>query len=175
MAQMPQGFYWHVHHDVLFEFCHNYGERASYIRGNKAESEQAIRLKLFQPVKGELPEEVVKARQAYDQARQAHIQAWQAYDQAWQAYDQARQAHIQAWQAYDQARQAYDQARQAYDQARQAYIQAWQAYTQAWRAREQAEQAYDKTVANNIEAIKKLHSIECPNCPWDGHTIFPNQ
>ena len=147
MAQMPQGFYWHVHHDVLFEFCHNYGERASYIRGNKAESEQAIRLKLFQPVKGELPEEVVKARRAYNQARQAYNQAWQAYDQVWRAREQARQAYDQAWQAYDQA----------------------------WRAREQARQAYDKAVANNIEAIKKLHSIECPNCPWDGHTIFPNQ
>ena len=142
---MNPGFYWHVHHEILVEWCHDYDERAKYIREDKPIQERELRLRLFQPVKGSLPQEVIEAGQAHGQALQAYDQAWQAYDQAWQAYDQARQA-------YDQARQARGQAGQAYGQARQAYYQA---------------------LTNNKSEIEKLHKAECPNCPWNGHTIFP--
>ena len=33
--------------------------------------------------------------------------------------------------------------------------------------------AYDKAVRDNAPAIEALHKIECPNCPWNGYTIFP--
>ncbi len=119
-----QGFCWHCHHEVLLEYCHDFPGRVDYIRRCKPTHEQKLRLRLFKPVKGELPEEVVKARQAYAGARQA----------------------------YDEARQAYDEARQA--------------CTEAIRA-------YEKAIAKNMPAIKELHTRECPNCPWDGKTIFP--
>ena len=149
---MKPGFYWHVHHEILVEWCHDYDERAKYIRKNKLTHERKLRLRLFQPVKGSLPQEV--------------IEAGQAYDQAWQAYDQARRA-------YNQAEQALTQAGQAYDQALQAYNQAWQAYGQAWQAYYQARRAYVQALTKNKSEIEKLHKAECPNCPWNGHTIFP--
>jgi len=142
---MKPGFYWHLHHEILIEWCFNYDERAGFINGEKPIQERELRLRLFQPVKGSLPQEVIEAGQAYDQAGRA-------YTQAWQAYTQARQACGQALQASSQARQAHDQARRAYGQARQAYRQA---------------------LTKNKSEIEKLHEAECPNCPWNGHTIFP--
>ena len=139
-AAVQQGFFWHVHHTVLLEWCYNYEERARYIRTNKPRNEQETRLRLFKPVQGRLPEAVVKARQAYDKARQAYLRAYQ------EAYDKALQAYVEAYQAYDKASQAYDKA----------------------------EQALDEVLEDNTAKIEALHAKECPNCPWNGHTIFPN-
>ncbi|MEK7151581.1 MAG: hypothetical protein AAB784_02630 [Patescibacteria group bacterium] len=139
------GFFWHVHHRKLIEWCFDYTERATYIKNSKPENERTLHLRLFKPVIGSLPEEVTKAGQVY-------IQAKRAYDQAWQAY-------------YDRTRQAYDPARQAYYQAKRAYNQAWQVYIQA-------EQVYERALKDNTQVINALHLIECLNCPWNGHTIF---
>jgi len=139
MAVKNQGFYWHVHHMKLIEWCYDYEERARYIRTDKPKNEQEIRLRLFQPVKGKLPDEVVKAGQAYDKAEQARVKAWQAYVKAGQARVKAGQAYNKAWQAYVKAGQAYNEV-----------------------------------LPDNMPAIEELHRMECTNCPWDGHTIFPN-
>ena len=56
----------------------------------------------------------------------------------------ARAACLKAGAAYDKARAAYDKAWAAYDKARAAYL----------------------------PEIEALHAKECPNCPWDGKTIF---
>ena len=110
MAEVQTGFFWHVHHRVLLEWCYSYNERASYISEQKREDQKETRLRLFKPVKGKLPQEVVEAWQAY-------IKAWQAIDKAWQALNKARQADYEASQAYYEASQALDEARQALDEA----------------------------------------------------------
>jgi len=50
-----KGFYWHVHHDILFEWCYDYDKRANFIRSVKPPSEVPERLKRFKKVKGKLP------------------------------------------------------------------------------------------------------------------------
>lgn len=56
---------------------------------------------------------------------------------------------------------AYVQARGAYVQARDAYYQALDARDEVWGAwRSSAE-------------CTALHAAQCPGCPWDGKTIFP--
>jgi len=110
MAEVQKGFFWHVHHRVLLEWCYDYDGRASFIRSDKLESEQETRLRLFKPVRGKLPQEVVEAQQAYVKAEQALSKAWQTYDEAQQARDKAGQALSKAWQDRDKARQAYDAA-----------------------------------------------------------------
>ena len=120
-------FAWHCHHEVLVEpLTEPFSVRVKYIKENKPEHEQEIRLRLFKKVKGKLPSAVVKA--------------WVAYDKAWVAYDKASAA--------------YDKAGAAYVKARAAFV---------------------KALADNMPAILELHAKECPNCPWDGKTIFPNQ
>ena len=103
MAEVQTGFFWHVHHRVLLEWCYSYNERASYISEQKREDQKETRLRLFKPVKGKLPQEVVEA--------------WQAIDKAWQALNKARQAYYETQQAYYEASQAYYEARQALDEA----------------------------------------------------------
>lgn len=31
---------------------------------------------------------------------------------------------------------------------------------------------YEKVYYINLPAIEALHAVECPDCPWDGRTIF---
>ena len=73
----------------------------------------------------------------------------------WKAYDKTGKAYVKAWEAYDKAWEAYDKARGACDKAGGAYVKAWE--------------AYDKAIGQDIE---QLHKELCPNCPWDGKTIF---
>ena len=67
-----------------------------------------------------------------------------------------------------------------------AYAQAVDAYAKAWATRGsiaafgKAGDVYDKAEADFKEvcqteylAIEALHKLECPNCTWDGKTIFP--
>src|SRR3989344_3724405 len=68
---------------------------------------------------------------------------------------------IEAWRTCDEALRAYDEARRAYNEARRAY--------------DEARRAYDEAILKNETEIEELHKKECPNCPWDGETIFPEQ
>ena len=77
----------------------------------------------------------------------------EAYDEAYRAYDEAYRAYYEASKAYDEASKAYYEASKAYDEAYRAY--------------------YEACRACKLE-IEALHELECPNCPWDGKTIFPN-
>ena len=139
MAEKQEGFFWHVHHEMLLEWCYGYDERKQYIQTNKPDHEIDTRLRLFKTVMGSLPEEVVTAEEAYVKAEEAHNKAWEAY--------------ITAGEVYDKAWKAYITAEEAYVKAGEALVKALQ---------------------NNWAKIEELHRKECPNCPWDGHTIFPN-
>ena len=66
------------------------------------------------------------------------------------------------------AREVYDKAREAYDKAREACDKAWEAYFKAW-------EAYDKALETSKAEISKLHDELCPNCTWNGKTIFANK
>jgi len=145
--EIPNGLFWHVHHEILIEYCYDRNKRVTHIRRHKSSHEQEVRLRLFKPVKGTLPQGVIEAWQAYDEALRAYNEALRAYDKA------SQQARDKAWQAYDKALQAYDKALQAYDKARHAL---------------------DEALEKNMPAIEALHDTECPNCPWNGETIFPN-
>ncbi len=136
MSEDRQGLFWHVHHGKLLEWCYSYNERAEFIRTEKHKDEQETRLRLFQPVRGDLPQEVVKAECTL----------------------------IEAERAYSEARRVYNRA----------YDKAGRALDKAGRALSEARFAYDKALKRNMPAIEALHKIECPDCPWDGYTIFPN-
>ena len=113
-TNIQKGLCWHMIRDEIMGFCRDYRGYVLDILRNK---EQETLLCLFKPVKGDLPQEVIKASQACDEA----------------------------WQVYDKARQIFNEARQA----------------------------LDKALKNNMPVIIALHKEECPNCSWDGKTIFP--
>jgi len=155
-------FAWHIHHEVLVEpLTEPIENRIAFIRTNKPDDEIETRLRLLKPVQGVLPVAVVEAWKAYDEAWKAYDEAWTARDEAWKAYDEA-------WKAYDEAWKARDEAWKARVEAEKAYVEVWNAYVEAGKACDEAWKAY-------VEEIEALHAIECPNCPWDGHTIFPKE
>jgi len=173
MAEIQTGFFWHVHHEVLIEWCYDYDGRASFIRSEKRENEQETRLRLFKPVKGILPQEVVEAGQALDEAWRARVEAGQALDEAWEAYAEARRISVEADKAYYKAGQALDRARRAYVEARRARDEADKAHNKAQQAHNEAWRALDTVLRKNRPAIEALHKEECHGCSWDGKTIFP--
>ena len=75
---------------------------------------------------------------------------------------------VKAGAAYNKAGATYDKAGAAYDKAWATYVKAWAAHVKAWAA-------YNKVWAACKPQIEKLHAKECPDCPWDGKTIFPEE
>ena len=113
-----KGLAFHVHHDILLEYCFDYEERVKFIKEYKRKSEQKLRLKLFQIIpKDKLPQKGLRA--------------------------------------CNKACEAYYKARETYNKAFKAYVKGWEAYEKA-----------------NHKEIIKLHKELCPDCPWDGKTIF---
>jgi ABC-type transporter lipoprotein component MlaA len=101
-------FYFHIHHDVLLEpLTEPLKNRIKYIKETKPKDEIELRLKLLKPVKGKLPDEVIKAGEAYVKVREAYVKAREAYDKAREAYDKA-------WEAYGKVREAYGKVCEAY-------------------------------------------------------------
>ena len=111
------GFYWHVHHDILMEWCASYSGRVAAIMAKPA-AEINTRLRLFQPVTGELPEKCRMVAAAMTAAREI-----KGVDVSYRK---------------------------------------WQALAALFKAREEC-----------ASLIVDLHRQQCPNCPWNGRTIFP--
>jgi len=120
-------FYWHIHHDILVELATEPIEsRIAFIKAHKPKNEQALRLRLLKPVKGALPQAVVKAGAELDKS-----------DAEYRKSDAG---------------------------CRKAYAAYCKSYAE-----------WGKALIANMPAIEALHAKECPNCPWDGKTIFPKQ
>lgn len=137
------GLYWHVHHEILFEYCHSYEERAKYIREQKPGYEVATRLRLFKPIVGVLGNS---------------------------------KADAEYRKAYAEYRKADDECRKAGAKWSKAYAKWSKAYAECNKAYAEWSKAYDEWSATSTDKdVQLLHKQECKNCPWDGHTIFPNK
>ena len=96
-----KGFYWHVRHDKLLNWCWDYAGRAVCIKAEKPKGEQGLRLHLLQPVKGQLPEPLVEAGEALQKVWDARQKAAEALQErfsrkAWDVY-------LKAWDALKKA------------------------------------------------------------------------
>src|SRR3990167_4039147 len=80
---------------------------------------------------------------------------------------------VKAGDARDKAYDANAKARDAYDKARDAYVKAGDARDKAKAAFVKAKAAYNKAYDECLPQIEALHALECPDCPWNGTTIFP--
>lgn len=129
------GFYWHVHHKRLVEWCYDYYERVRHIRTQKDSRERPLRLRLLRPVQN-MPKSILRAHRALIRADQAHDRA---NDRFWRISSPQRE-------------RALDRAKERLSKAEKVFELAFNV---------------DKRV------IERLHKNQCPNCPWDGDTIFP--
>jgi hypothetical protein len=141
----------HCHHEVMTEELTEVAiNRINYILTDKPLKEQALRLRLFRPVKG---------------------QAWKTYeDIKGQALKTYEDIEGQAWKTYE------DIKGQAWKTYKDIEGQAWKTYKDiegpAWKTYEDIEGPALKT----YEDIKgPAHKLICKekNCSWNGKTIFP--
>src|SRR3970282_1490386 len=151
--------FWHIHHEVLLEWSDDIQERIDFIQAEKPKHEVEIRRRLLKPLEGALPPKLVKAGDARDKAYDANAKARDAYDKA-------RDAYVKAGDARDKAKAAYDKAWDAFGKD-------WDACVKAKAAFVKAKAAYNKAYDECLPQIEALHALECPDCPWNGTTIFP--
>lgn len=175
---------WHIHHDCLVERVEgSLKPRILFIKRYKPKKERATRLRLLKAVAEPLPTALVDVDAAYaaarDDADAAYAAADAAYNAAYVAYAAAYAARDAA---YNAAYAAYDAARDAADAADVAYAAAYDAAYDAAHAAHDA--AYSAAyfaacaaacTAQTAPEVLARHAVECPNCPWDGHTIFPQE
>jgi len=143
---------WHIHHDMLVEpLTEPFATRVAYIKAEKPVSEIDTRLRLMKPVWGKLPE-LDKARAELDRASAELV--GEAYaelvDKAYAEWAKARAESVKADAELDKARAEWAKA-------------------DAESVKADAE--WDK--ACRLSSVLALHAEECPNCPWNGETIFP--
>lgn len=166
---------WHVHHDILLEpLTGSLAHRAAYIQASKAASEVDTRLRLLKPVAGTVPGALVRRSRPLLEAEKAVVDTRKAYSEALAIFnesnascDQIRSAHYQGSKTvadYHEALRLRAEAWQTSEEARRAYSKA---------SGEYAEAAATYARACNARSVLRLHEEECPNCTWDGKTIFP--
>ena len=142
-------FAWTCHHAVLVEFLTEpWQNRIKYIMTEKAESERAVRLRNFRPVRIELPAKLIKAGAEYDKAKAE-------WNKAWAEYDKAGAELGKAWAEYDKAGAEYGKAGAEYDKARAEL--------------EKAEADYFNSKATKAT---RDHDSDWPDNTWNGKDIF---
>ena len=113
VKKVKLGFAFHVHHNILMEYCFDYDGRVRAIKENKPKEEQELRLRLFR---------LIPMRRLPLAFRKAHAKWLKAHAEWRKDYAEWRKA-LTEWQPQ----------------------------------------------------IEKLHVELCPNCTWDGKTIFPKE
>ena len=144
----------HCHHEVLAERLDEPAEnRINYILNCKPQQELALRLRLFRPITQEIIDRHADRQKADADWQKAYADRQKAYAD-WQKVDADSQKADADWQKADADRQkAYADWQKAYADWQKAYADWQKAYA---------------------EFGTLVHFDVCKDCPWDGHTIFPN-
>ena len=147
---MIYGYAWHIHHDRLIEqLTEPIKDRIAYIKASKPPAEHELRLRLLKEVRGTLPADFVALRAKGDALRAKGKALWDKGDALWAKGDALRAKGDALWDKGDALRAKGDALRAKGD---------------ALRAK-----------GNALPSILALHAQECPDCPWDGQTIFPGK
>jgi len=62
-----------------------------------------------------------------------------------------------------------------WDKAGAKWDKAWTEWVKAWTEWDKAVAEWDKAIDKNKQYLEKLHKELCPDCPWDGHSIFKEE
>jgi len=171
-----RGIAFHFHHDTLAESCSDYNGRVEDIKQFKPKAEQSLRLRVFRLIPNDrLPSKLKTAYEIYDQAEKAYIRTWEIYDKAWEVYNKTEETYIRAREAYNKTEKAYNRAEKAYNKAREACDKAREARDKAEKTHDQAEKVHLRVLEAYMPQLEHLHKELCPDCPWNGQTIFTRQ
>jgi len=174
-------FVWHVHHDILVEpLTEPFENRVEYIRRFKPEHEVETRLRLMRPVRETISppkywsEADAKRREAGAKRREADAR-WSEADAKGKKADAKRREADAKWsETYAKRREADAKWREADAKWSETYAK-WREADARWR---EADAKWREAGAKwrtepSWQKVLDLHATECPNCPWNGETIFP--
>ena len=145
------GLAFHCYHNLLINWVYDYQKRVDYIRTSKPRKEQELRLRLFKMI----PEDDLPKTEEYDTYIATGTVYNEAYNTCNEAYNTCNEAHT------------CNEVHNACNEACDVYYEAYDVYYEAY-------DAYDEACASYIRSfdLDDLHQRLCPNCPWDGETIF---
>ena len=148
---MIKGFYWHVHHDKLIEWCYNYQERVEAIK-EKPKNEIETRLRLLKPVKNfkVLPKKWVEAFKKWVEADKKRVEAVNKWDEA-----------FRKWLEADEK---LDEAVKKWDEAHKKWLEAFRKWLEAYKKRDEADEKF-------MPELEALHKKECGCKEWNGKEI----
>mgnify|MGYP001609989862 CR=1 FL=1 len=173
----------HCHHNVLVEVIEGLTERETYIRESKPAREQGLRLRLIAIFPDErLPLElqplVAAARDAW--AKRKPLE--DGYEAKVKPFEDDYEAKVKLLDDdYEAKRKPLDDdyrakrkpLEDAYRAKRKALADAYEAKRKALDEDYRAKcKALDEAMARFMPQLVALHAELCPDCPWDGHTIF---
>jgi mRNA-degrading endonuclease HigB of HigAB toxin-antitoxin module len=157
----PPRAYFHVHHEQMWEWATEPMEnRIEYIKKEKPTSEIDTRLRLLKEIPYERIKSLVDTKGQYDAVQRT----------AWEQYEAVERP---AWEQYDAVQ------RTAWEQYKAVVRTAWEQYKAVERSAREQYDAVQRTAWEQYEAVQRtfdmeaLHRELCPDCPWDGRTIFP--
>ena len=97
-----EGLSIHCHHNILIEYCTDYEGRVEYIKSEKPEKEQEIRLRLFKILSRESMDDLpLRLRKVYAEWKKAYVEWQKAYAAEWRkAYAKWERAYAE-WEKED--------------------------------------------------------------------------
>jgi len=142
------GLAFHVNQNKLVEFCDDYDVLLDCIKSTRPLDERKLCLRLLKMI----PKDKIPGKDSI---------LWKACMKAVEDYEKAENAYVGTWKVYmkgrhDCAWESWMGAEDIYYMVRHVYNKAWESYLDAYAVE-----------------LEKLHKELCPNCPWDGHSIFP--
>lgn len=145
-------WYWHSGAGQLMGICWDYGDKIKELKGDEQGITEGDKIlsRLFQPIKGPLPIEMVAVGESVIEAHEICSQAGKDYEEALGRYNPLYWAYTE-WEARNKARRDYIKTWKANEAAKQALYK---------RCREAS-----KIATRYRVAIEALHRQECPNCP----------
>ncbi len=139
------GLTFHVHHQVLVEYCTDYEGRAEFIRENKPPDEIPVRLARMQIIPPERMSQGLTAAVADFVALR------------------------------DKAAALRDKAAALRVKTAALWVKGNALWVKAVALEDKAVALWDDLIADFAPELKALHAELCPYCPWDGHTLFPGK
>jgi hypothetical protein len=177
----------HCHHELLFERLIQPAERRiDFIVADKLPAEIPLRLRLFRPVlekdAKKFPVAYANYKKAYARRKKAHARrkkVWANYrkveEERQKAYEKWNDTYVRHMCTDATCKKSDAKWKNERDKWMNAYAK-WQKANAKWnKADAQWNKADDKLFNADRKLVYLLHPHICKNCPWNGHTIFPEK
>ncbi len=163
------GWAFHCHHDTLYEWVTDYKERVNYIKEAKPFEERELRLRLFKMIPDDrIPFDLFEAKTKWYEAETKWYEAETKWEEAKTKWEEAETK-------WEEAKTKREEAETKREEAKTKWYEAETKWYEAKTKREEAETKREEAETKWYDYFIALHTELCPNCLWDGKTIFPTK